>query len=55
MPGKAADPQLLTVALTPVEHAAVLKAAETGLAVIEALGLVQNTGAMAAPFASCGT
>jgi hypothetical protein len=43
-----AAPKSLTVELTTVEAAALIKAAETGVAVIEALGLVQNTTAMEA-------
>ena len=43
-----AQPRLLTVEFTAVEAAALIKAAETGVAVIEALGLVQNTTAMEA-------
>ena len=35
----------IKVALTRVEALALLNAAETGLRVIEALGLVKNTGA----------
>jgi hypothetical protein len=41
-----ASPKSLTVEFTTVEAAALIKAAETGVAVIEALGLVQNTTAM---------
>jgi len=47
MPNKLSGrPKMITVEFTAVELAAVIKAAEAGVAVITALGLVKNPVAM---------